>query len=145
MEITDVLGRVRTVENVYPDGAWNCPFCWAAVSPERPCAGYAGGCAYAAHCPNPACYANPHFPVEVARAETADNERKKREEAERKANHDWAMKRAAEDRETRASAAREAVEEANRRGACANCALHSMRFGQAPRFVKHRGNCTLRK
>lgn len=144
MEITDVLGRVRPVDKVFPAGEWNCPFCLAAVCPERtPC--YATACTLGAHCPNPACFANPHYPVERARAEMTEAARRKREDDDRRANHEWAMKRAEEESWVRERQRVEVVEEARRRGACATCALRSIRFSAAPKYTKHRVKCSVSK
>lgn len=150
-QITDVLGRTRPVEKVYPDGAWNCPFCGAAVSPERDvCRGRAGGytidCGGVAHCPNPACFANPHTPVAHAREQLAAAERRAEEERQRKETHDWAMKRGEEERQARAARVALVRTEAETRGACVTCALHSLRFGAAvAKFTKHRGACPREK
>lgn len=146
-QITDVLGRVRPVEKVYPAGEWNCPFCWAAVSPERDVCLAARGtymtdCDSGVHCPNPACFANPHYPVDRARAELAEAEERAREEARRKEIHEWAMKRAEEDRQARAANTDSVRAQAEAKGACAPCALFSLRFGAAvAKFTKHRGAC----
>jgi uncharacterized membrane protein len=137
-EITDVLGRVRPVKYSYPAGEWNCPFCLAAVCPERtPC--YVTACTFGAHCPNPACFANPHYPVERAREELAKAERREKEERERKATHEWAMKRAEEARQAQAAAAEALRQKAIEIGACVRCALASSNYKK--KLVKHRGPC----
>lgn len=144
MEITDVLGRTRTVDKVFPAGEWNCPFCLAAVDPAEPCRGYSAGCSHPAHCPNPACYANTHYPVARAREEVAESERKKAEEARRKEAHDWAMRRAQEERQARERRSEEIRTEAIQRGACVTCALRSVRFQTVAKFTKHRAACPVR-
>src|SRR3954468_16790345 len=128
MEITDVLGRTRAVEKVFPAGEWNCPFCMAAVNPAQPCRGYAAGCAHPAHCSNPACFANPHYPVERAREQLAEAQAREREEARRKSVHEWAMKRAEEDRQARAAATESLRQVAIKIGACVRCALHPSNY-----------------
>ncbi len=145
-EITDVLGRVRTVEKVYPDGSWNCPFCFSAVGVDRDVRDaqrhYTGGGCGKTHCQNPACFANPHYPPDRARAEVAAAEARAREEASRKEVHRWAMARAEEARQARAAHKAEVRAEAEKRGACVSCALHSLRFGAAvAKFTKHRAVC----
>ena len=149
VQITDVLGRVRTVEKIYEDGAWNCPFCTAAVSPARdachPGLGYAVYCGGAVHCPNPACFANPHYPVDRARKElAAAAERRAQEERQRKEVNEWSRKRAEEDRQARVALSEMIKEEAKTRGACVGCALWSLRFGASvAKFTRHRkpGTC----
>lgn len=146
-KITDVLGRVRPVDKVYPDGSWHCPFCMSAVSPERDtCSrarGYAVQCVLPliAHCHNPACYANPHYPIARAREELAEAERRAEDERQRKANHEWAMKRSAEERDARAARVQEIRRTASQREACTSCALHSARFGGPVKYTKHRSKC----
>lgn len=83
--IVDVVGRVRPIDKLYPDGSWNCPFCSAAVPIDRACQEYRAECSPGTHCPNPACCANPHYPVvraieEIARADARAKEAKEREE-----------------------------------------------------------------
>ena len=142
--ITDVLGRVRPVDKVYPAGEWNCPFCWAAVSPERDaCRGRAGGyaadCSGETHCPNPACLANPHYPVARAREELAAAEAKAEEDRQRAEIHRGVMARAEEARQARTAHQAEVRARAEERGACVSCALHSLRFGSAEaKFTRHR-------
>ncbi len=142
MNITDVLGRVRAVEKIYDNGSWNCPFCFSAVGVDRDVCEtrhYSGRGCGKTHCQNPACFANPHYPPDRARAELAARAARAREEASRKANHEWAMARAEDDRQARAAHQAEVREEAEKRGACVSCALHSLRFGAAEaKFTRHR-------
>lgn len=138
-KITDVLGRTRTASAVFPGGEWNCPFCTAAVNPAQPCRGYAAGCAHPAHCPNPACFANPHYPVEHARKVLADAQAREREERARESRMAEAVKRAQEDREARAAATESLRQVAIKLGACVRCALHPSNYKK--KLVKHRGQC----
>ena len=134
MNITDVMGRSRPVDRVYDDGSWNCPFCFSAV---RLSEGW---------CHGPGCFANPSYPVDRAREELKKAEARDREDAQRKANHAFAMKRAEEDRQARAAHVEGIRQEAQERGACVRCALHSVRFGgMLAKFTKHRGACPLER
>ncbi len=143
MEITDVLGRTRTVDKVFDDGSWNCPFCNYAVNPSQTCrgraAGYRNDCGTVAHCQNPACSANPHNPAEWVREQEAEAERQKREERARETRMAEAVKRAQEDREARAAATESLRQVAIKTGACVRCALHPSNYKK--KLVKHRGPC----
>jgi len=145
-EITDVIGRVRPVEYTYPDGSYGCPFCFAPVAAEGTehpdmcagprCAGYRGGACGKVHCHAPGCVANPHYPPDRARADVAETERREKEERQRKANHEWAMRRAEEERLAREEQRKEIRQEAEARGACVRCALKEAPY--RTKFVKHR-------
>ena len=75
--VRDCLGRERQPDRVWPDGSYNCPFCWSAAKPE--------GCA------NPMCFAriSPPFPVERAREIVAAEEVKAKEAADRETHRAW--------------------------------------------------------
>jgi hypothetical protein len=121
IEVVDCLGRKRLADP-YPDGSYNCPFCWAAVRPAD------GGC------PNPACVARPGFPAETAREWLAKEEAKREEDARRAWQEQHAKDRATEREQKR----QEAIVEANQRGACLRCLFD--RYGRV-KFVKHRKPC----
>lgn len=146
-QVTDVLGRVRDVQRTWPDGSWECPFCGYGFSAERGLCrgqkqGYREDCGNGEHCQNPACFANPHYPVERAREVLATEERKRAEEAQRLENlrsrREYAEEAAAE-RRAKIHAIRK---EAESRGACIRCALKDAPYRE-PKFIKHRTRCPL--
>lgn len=141
-EVVDVLGRVRPVVRTYVGGEWECPFCRYGVDPSRPCpgrlGGYAADCSGAAHCQNPACFANVHYPIDRAREDLAAAERREREEARRKRDREAAAQRAEDDRHAREARVEAIRNEARERGACVRCAMHDT---YRVKFVKHRGPC----
>lgn len=146
-QITDVLGRVRDVQRTWPNGSWECPFCCSAVDPERDrCRGtvhgYRNDCDGALHCQNPACFANPHYPVERAREVLATEERKRAEEARRLVDRAWAKKYAEGQAQARAEKIRSIQKEAQARGACIRCALKDAPYRES-KFIKHRTRCPL--
>ncbi len=154
--VTDVLGKTLPVTHTWPDGSWECPHCCTAYSPKQgPCRGRAIGyrtdCASDAlpieqrgvHCQNPACFANPHYPVEDARVRLAEHARREAEDAARQRNHESAMKRIAEGKIARDVRLAEIRAEAIERGCCVRCALKDAPY--RVKYVKHRGNCTLGK
>lgn len=151
-KITDVLGRERSVDKVYPDGSWSCPFCSSPVSAGDLCrgraAGYAEQCVLPLipHCQNPGCFANPHYPVARAREELAAADRRATEELQRIETREWAARHAEEGRQARAALRAAVRVQAQARGACVGCALHSLRFGSATaKFTKHRDMCPREK
>lgn len=154
--ITDVLGKTLPVTHTWPDGSWECPHCCTAYSPKQgPCRGRAIGyrtdCASDAlpieqrgvHCQNPACFANPHYPVEDARARLAEHARRKAEDTARQRNHESAMKRIAEGKIARDVRLAEIRAEAIERGCCVRCALKDAPY--RVKYVKHRVKCPLEK
>ena len=146
-QITDVLGRVRDVQRTWPDGSWECPFCGYGYSVERgPCKGQTQGyredCSNGEHCQNPACFANPHYPVERAREVLANEERKRAEEAQRLENLRIRREYAEEQARARAEKIRGVQKEAQARGACIRCALKDAPYCE-PKFIKHRTRCPL--
>jgi len=148
-EITDVLGRVRPVERRFESGEWLCPFCGYGVDPSKPCRGRAGGYAAdcdssrggAAHCQNPACVANVHYPVERALADVRAEEERAGEARRRAELDEWRRERGREEERERASRVEAIKREAAERGACLPCALADYRH----KLVKHRGPCPREK
>jgi len=133
--VTDNTGETRAIEKIYEDGSYNCPFCNYAVFPPPRGTG---------RCENPACSMN----ISAARAHEmkAAHEARQREEADRKRNHEYAMKRIAEERSAREQHTHDVIAEARSRGACVDCALKSIRYyGSKPKFTKHRGACPLKR
>lgn len=131
MIITDVLGRERPADKVWPDGSYNCPFCWAAVFPDkRPC-------------PNPACTANPGYPIERAREELARQEQREKERREREKLEDWRREYAEQRHQERLAVLTNIQSEAMRRGACVDCALKDAPY--RTKYVKHRTTCPLKR
>lgn len=148
MQITDVLGRTRAVAHSWPDGSWECPFCAYAYDPKRgKCRGRAAGyhtdCGEGEHCQNPACFANPHYPVERAREALTTDERRKKEEAARIRDAESARRRAEQDREVRVAKIAAIRAEAEQGGACVRCALKDAPY--RTKFVKHRRKCPLER
>lgn len=148
IEVMDVLGNVRLVKHTWSDGSWECPFCSYGYNPKYgPCKGKAAGyhtdCGAGEHCQNPACFANPHYPVERARQELAAHERRKAEEAARIRIHEDAMRRIEADRKARDAKLAAIRAEADSKGACIRCALKDAPY--RVKFVKHRGTCPLDK
>lgn len=126
-QITDVLGRVRDVKHTWPDGSWECPFCFSAYDPSRglcrgQAQGYSEDCGIGEHCQNPACFANPHYPIERAREAMAAEERRQAELASRaeiaEFRKRYAEEQAAERREKIAAIHKEAE---SRGTLCAVC------------------------
>ena len=95
------------------------------------------------HCQNPACFANPHYPVEDARTRLAEHARRKAEDAARQRNHESAMKRIAEGKIARDARLAEIRAEAIGRGCCIRCALKDAPY--RVKYVKHRMKCPLEK
>jgi hypothetical protein len=128
--VTDVLGRTRAIDKMWPDGSYNCPFCWAAVKGGGPCQ-------------NPACVANPRYPAERAREDVARAEARKREEEEREKSREWSKKYQEERRREEEERAQAILAEAKKRGACLRCLdlRHAAVTGRKPKFVKHRKAC----
>ena len=146
-QITDVLGRVRDVRHTWPDGSWECPFCFAGFDPSRgPCRGKAQGyredCGSGEHCQNPACFANPHYPVERAREVMAAEERRRAEEQQRIEIVEFRRKYAEEQATERREKIAAIRAEAQSRGACVQCALKDAP-DRTPKYIKHRTRCPL--
>jgi hypothetical protein len=131
LEIADCLGRKRAPEKVWPDGSYNCPFCYGAVMGEWKA------------CRNPACFArgdtHPSFPVETAREALAAAEQqvliKGERAAQLKFSRAYAEERTREDAEWRT----EQIAEAKRRGACVSCLFQP--GNRRVKFTKHRNGC----
>ena len=148
-QITDVLGRVRDVKHTWPDGSWECPFCFSGFDPSRgPCRGQAQGyredCGKGDHCQNPACFANPHYPVERARELMHAEERRQFEEACRKDIAEFRRKYAEEQATERREKLAAIRAEADKRGACVQCALKDAPY-RTPKYTRHRTRCPLTK
>ncbi len=151
LSVTDVLGRQRETEHVWPDGSYRCPFCGSAVSREIACTSY---CRIDhLHCGNPFCIANPHMPPERA-AEIMAKEEEARRDLERRERDARAWRErmdAAQHADDETWSAARA--EAERRGACIECLRASCwrDFGSQynpperphgrARLVRHRGEC----
>jgi uncharacterized protein YeaO (DUF488 family) len=94
------------------------------------------------HCQNPACFANPHYPVERAREAMAAEERRQAEAASRAEIAEF-RKRYAEEQAAERRAKIEAIrKEALSRGACVQCALKDAPYC-TPKYIKHRTRCPL--
>jgi hypothetical protein len=133
--VTDVLGREREAR-MFEDGSYDCPFCGAGVQ--------VGSKEHAlSKCPNPACFAHPNYPLEVAKQKLAEQEQREHEEARREEIERWRTKYAAERAQAAAEHEAAVVEEARQRGACVACALKSIRYGGKSKFTKHRKSCPL--
>jgi hypothetical protein len=129
--VRDVLGREREPDKTWPDGSYNCPFCFAAVHPEaRPC-------------PNPACTANPAFPIERAREAVARAEERAEEAHKRERLAEWTQKYREDSRRQALERVAAIQTEAMRRGACVRCALKDAPY--RVKYVKHRGTCPLER
>ncbi len=154
--ITDVLGKTLPVTHTWPNGSWECPHCGYGYDHSRgPCKGRAMG--YRAdctsdelpveqrgiHCQNPACFANPHYPVEEARTRLAEHARRKAEDAARQLNHESTMKRIAKEKIARDARIAEIRAEAIERGCCVRCALKDAHY--RVKYVKHRVKCPLER
>ena len=121
--VTTVLGESREAKDVYPDGSFNCPFCWYAVqAPNTQCA-------------NPWCQAHPSWTPEALRIHLAKIAAQQAEEDQRKRNHELAMQRIAEDNQARRE--REDAERAEviAKGACLRC------WARNGKIIKHRAEC----
>ena len=135
--VSDALGNTRPVIDSWPDGSYSCPWCASAVTPEHS--------PHFPQCENPGCPAGYWMRPDLLREQYAKREAQEAEEARRKANHEWAMRRIREENEARDIRIREAVAHAREIGACVPCLLrdrYRLEYG-APRFVKHRKACPL--
>jgi len=152
--ITDVLGTTLPVKLSWLDGSWECPHCSYGYDPARgPCKGRAQGyrtdCTSAelpveqrgVHCQNPACFANPHYPVEEARKRIDEHNRRKAEETSRQRNHEWAAQQREQGRIARVARLAEIRTEAIGKGCCVRCALKDAPY--RVKYVKHRVKCPL--
>ena len=147
-EIVDVLGRIRPVVHAWSDGSWECPFCGYGYNPKSgPCkgiaAGYQADCVHREHCQNPACCANPHYPVERAREDLDVEEQRAAEAKARERNHEATMKRIAQEQQAREQKIANIRAEAAKLGACVRCALKDATW--RVKYVKHRIKCPLQK
>lgn len=135
--VTDCLGRTRATK-AYPDGSYNCPFCWAAVNVDTPAF-------KALKCPNPACFAlggdGRSYPIETAQAVLEAVARKRQEDKEREDLRAWRETYAHEQAEEKRKEREQIIKTAEEKGACTPCALHSAKFGQTPKYIKHRKGC----
>jgi len=131
MIIRDCLGREREPDKIWPDGSYNCPFCWAAVRSTD------------SGCPNPACTARPGYPIERAREELARQEQRAKETREREELDEWRRKYAEERHQERLAVLANIQSEAIRRGACIDCALKNAPY--RTKYVKHRTTCPLKR
>lgn len=113
--VRNVLGETREVSHVWPDGAYNCPFCGAAVSGHEE------------RCPNPACEAGGASAHTVRQRRHERAEREQRQAAERER---W-QRIAEAQRAERARRASE-VEQARQDGYCVRCLV------RRGRRVRHR-------
>jgi len=130
MIIRDVLGRELPVTKMYADGSYNCPFCGSAVT---------GQWARYVACGNPACPANPAFPVEIARTRLAESEARLEEERRRQASLAWSKEYSrSRDDEHRAWEA-EQIARARAGGYCERCLFQS--GWERAKFIRHRGPC----
>lgn len=129
--IRDVLGRERPIARIYPDGSFDCPFCFAAaLAPAERCVNPWCPASQAA-IENPSCA--PRFREQVEAAE-----RQEAEAAQRRADSAQALERIEEERARCAEARAAVVAEAEERGACIRCATAD---AYRPRFVRHRKAC----
>jgi hypothetical protein len=127
MEILTVrtcLGDERLVTRTYADGSAECPFCSYPITPGQ------------SH--NPWCDAHPGYTPEKLQAQRDTRAAAEREGRDRRANHASAMRRIAEERESREAWEHEQYAEARRRGACLRCLFGA---SSGVHFVKHRGPC----
>jgi hypothetical protein len=135
--VTDVLGEARPKGKVWPDGAYNCPFC--------------GSAAEASGCKNPACsageWALSHPEQTRPRYEAAKRqaEERKAEEASREENRKWQERYHEERRQEEATRINAIEHEARTKGTCVRCAIESSKYGRKTKFTKHRGQCPLEK
>jgi hypothetical protein len=142
MIIRDCLGRERPVDKSWPDGSYNCPFCFAAAKVDP--VTFAGGC------PNPACTARVdqhgalNFPVHVAQARLIEAEKRATAERERAEIEEFRRNYAKERSAERQEALEAALVECRDRRACERCLLKALGggYGKA-KFIKHRGPCPL--
>lgn len=129
--IRDVLGRERAVQRTWPDGSWECPFCYNAVIAERG----------EAACRNPGCCANPDMPIAAAQKLVDTAARAERERTEREKLAEWRREAREQEARERSAAWAEISAECERRGACVHCAHEHFRSYRPPRYVRHRKGC----
>jgi hypothetical protein len=142
MIIRDCLGREREPDKTYPDGSYNCPFCWAAVIAE-----YEG---HTPGCKNPGCTARVNergeldFPRDRAEERLKAEQERKAEEKRRADLEEFRRDYAAERSRAQQERLTAALVECRDRKACERCLLKALGggFGKA-KFIKHRGPCPL--
>lgn len=127
--VKDVLGRERFPQGtIWPDGSYNCPFCWAAVLAER------GG-----RCENPQCVARPGFPIAEAERRVREADERAAEEARREQANTWREERRVEEEKERALARGTLLAECEKHDYCQRCALKDFPF--RTKKIKHRKGC----
>ncbi len=129
--VTLATGDARPIAAVYPDGAYTCPWCGAAVLPTDT--------AWATRqCLNPACLAYPAWSADAVRAELDRRETQRQEEEARRARVAWSLEQAEQRRQQEADQWAAYAEQARKRGACLLCLRRSPWWGDRPKFVRHR-------
>lgn len=140
-------GEARPVARVWPDGSYECPWCFYGVQAGAP------------GCGNPNCFAlvgSSYWTAERIAAVRAEQAAKRDEEARRKRDHELALERIASERQARVDKWAVVADEAERRGACVDCLRRSdwesygnpwnppERPDGRAKFVRHRGACPLK-
>lgn len=132
----NVLGIAREITRTYPDGSYDCPHCGYAVHVRLHQGCDNGSCAASTHAlANPAVTRPIFAAIETKRQQLAAEER------QRQLNHEWAMERIEEERAERERIRNHVALKAKSKGACVECALHSIRYGGPPHFTVHRKPC----
>lgn len=141
--VTTADGETRLVVKVWPDGAWDCPFCG---SPNDPSEKFYQERGWPGPCGNPACLVggcgDPEHVAEIRLRQQQD--------AERASQRAWLHRWQEDDRVKRDQARRAAVDaftlEAQEHGYCAECWGRSTSWGlwlDRAKKVRHRSpeNC----
>lgn len=138
--ITTADGESREAR-VYPDGAWNCPFCGGANTPAC-----VAGKTWPYPCANPACMAGGRGDPENVAAIRLEQQRREEAASQRA----WLAQYYEEQAVKREAGRRQAVEafaaEVQQHGYCITCWGRSTSWGLFPghaKVVRHRkpGNC----
>lgn len=127
--VTTILGESRTPKFIYPDGSFECPFCFCAVIHPK------------TTCDNPACDANPYWTPDGLRARIAKREALAQEETKRKQNHESAMARIRQDRAEEEAWRNEQIAKCKEGGYCEYC-LFQPGYKRV-KFIKHRTTCPI--
>jgi hypothetical protein len=121
-----VTGEARPIVKVYPDGAFNCPWCGAAND------------AGAEHCANPGCWASSHADADQVRAAQQQYAQAQAAVAQRQADIATAARMAQEARNAEEQLWQKVSADAAEHGACLTCLRRSPWRASRPRFIRHR-------
>ncbi len=121
-----ITGEARPIVKVYPDGAFNCPWCGAANDAD------------AEHCANPGCWASAHADADQVRAAQHQYAQAQAAATQRQADIATAARMAQAARDVEQQLWQKVSAEATERGACLTCLRKSAWRTTRPKFLRHR-------